>query len=100
DAVKDAASLAKVVAHHHAIGVPSIFWFDSETDQRDASRVIGGLRQAGLTLPDREYYVKDDAKSKEKRANLLLHVETMLGLAGETRAHAKAHAAVVVRIET
>lgn len=98
--VKDAASLAKAVAHLHSIGVAPIFWFDSETDQKDASRVIGSVRQAGLTLPDREYYVKDDAKNKDKRAKLVSHVEAMLVLAGEKSADAKTHAATVLRVET
>ncbi len=100
DRLKDATSIAKAIAHLHSIGVAPIFWLDSETDQKDATRVVGSLRQAGLSLPDRDYYLSEAPKMKEARAKLLAHVEAMLVLAGESARDAKAHAAIVVRVET
>ena len=38
--------------------------------------------QGGLGMPDRDYYLKDDAKSVETRAQYLTHVAAMLKLAG------------------
>ena len=38
--------------------------------------------QAGLGLPDREYYFTDDEKSEDIRAKYVAHIETMFGLAG------------------
>ena len=99
-AVTDATSMAKAMAHQHLLGIAPVFVLDSETDQRDPKTVVGSLRQAGLTLPDRDYYVHDDAKSKAMRAKLLAHVEAMFALAGETASEARAHAEVVVRVET
>jgi putative endopeptidase len=98
--VKDAASLAKELAHQHVLGVNPAFVLDSETDQKDPRLVVGSLRQAGLSLPDREYYVDDGAKMKDLRAKLEAHVEAMLVLVGEAPREAKAHAATVLRVET
>ena len=38
--------------------------------------------QAGLGLPDREYYFTDDEKSEDIRAKYVAHIETMFDLAG------------------
>ena len=97
--VKDGASLAREIGHQHALGIAPVFVLDSETDQKDSRRAVGSLRQAGLTLPDWDYYVDDNPKMKEMRARLQAHVEAMLLLAGETARDAKSHAAAVVRVE-
>jgi endothelin-converting enzyme/putative endopeptidase len=100
DDVKDVASLAHVTAELHGEGIQTLFAFSSEQDFKDASQVIGRLDQGGLGLPDRDYYLKDDDKSKEIRALYLKHVATMLTLAGETVERAAAGAQTVMRLET
>jgi endothelin-converting enzyme/putative endopeptidase len=72
----------------------------AEQDAKDASKVIGAIHAGGLGLPDRDYYVKDDAKSEETRANYVAHVAKMLTLLGEPPDTAEADAATVMRIET
>jgi len=62
--------------------------------------VIAGTDQGGLGLPDRDYYLKDDAKSVELRAKYLAHVQKMLELSGETATAAAADARAVVDLET
>jgi putative endopeptidase len=54
--------------------------------------------QAGLGLPDREYYLKEDDRSKEIRAKYAEHVAKMFDLAG--LANAEASASAVIRLET
>ena len=54
--------------------------------------------QAGLGLPDREYYFLDDDASKEIRVNYLIHIEKMLTLAGLT--NPKAAAKDIFALET
>ena len=53
-----------------------------------------------MGLPDRDYYTKDDAKSKEIRARYLQHVQKMFELLGDPPATAKKEADTVMRIET
>ena len=64
-------------------GGDMLFGFDSGQDYADASRVIAFAEAGGLGLPDRDYYVKTDAKSVETRQKYLEHVQKMLELLGE-----------------
>ena len=77
-----------------------LFGFGSEQDFKDSSQVIGFATAGGLGLPDRDYYIKDDAKSQETRQRYLEHVQKIFRLLGEPEAKAKAGAAAVLRIET
>ena len=52
-----------------------------EPDLRNASRVIAGVDQGGLGLPDRDYYLKTDPKNVERRARYVEHVQRMFELA-------------------
>ena len=82
DALTNPDDLPVLVAHLHAYGVPVFFRFSSQTDLRDATQEMAGVDQAGLGLPDRDYYLKTDARSVELRGKYLAHVERLFGLAG------------------
>ncbi|MGA7216883.1 MAG: M13 family metallopeptidase, partial [Candidatus Sulfotelmatobacter sp.] len=77
-----------------------LFRFDSTQDFRDATQVIAEADQGGLGLPDRDYYVKDDAKSVELRKKYVEHVQKMFELLGDKPDAAAAEAQTVMRIET
>jgi putative endopeptidase len=82
DGVKDAATLAAVFADLHQQGAFAGFSFSIEQDDKESSRYSMALAQGGLGLPDRDYYVKDDAKSKEILAAYRAHLAKVLTLAG------------------
>src|SRR5438445_12889013 len=63
-------------------------------------KVIEGADEGGLGLPDRDYYLKDDAKMKELRALYQSHVVEMLKLAGTGEGDAQKQAKTVMAIET
>jgi predicted metalloendopeptidase len=68
-------------------------------DNRDATKYVADLRQGGLGLPDRDYYLKDDdAKLKGMRAEYLKHIEKMLTMAGDK--DAAKNAAQILKLET
>jgi len=77
-----------------------LFDFGSIQDFRDASQVIAATDQGGLGLPDRDYYLKDDAKSQELRKQYVAHVQKMFELLGDKPEAAAAEAQTVMRIET
>ena len=56
-----------LVAELHTIGVNPFFGFGAEPDFKDATEEMAIADQGGLGLPDRDYYLKDDAKSVELR---------------------------------
>jgi len=76
------------------------FNFGSAQDYADSTRVIAFATQGGLGLPERDYYFKTDARSKELRDKYVAHVENMFRLMGDSAADAKANAATVMSIET
>ena len=77
-----------------------LFRFNSNQDFRDATQVIADADQGGLGLPDRDYYVKEDAKSVELRKAYVAHVQKMFELLGDHPEAAAAEAQTVMRIET
>ena len=98
--VKDARSLTGAIAQLRAAGFPMLFSLSPAQDAADARNVIADLEQGGLGLPDRDYYVKDDAQSKELRVKYETHVAEMLVEMGRKPAAAKTEAASVVALET
>jgi endothelin-converting enzyme/putative endopeptidase len=77
-----------------------LFGFGSAQDYRDASQVIAEADQGGLGLPDRDYYLKEDAKSVELRKKYVAHVQKMFELLGDKPEAAASEAQTVMRIET
>jgi endothelin-converting enzyme/putative endopeptidase len=100
DALKDKAELAQLFAHLHSQGIPGFFSFYSGSDFKNASQVIAQADQGGLSLPDRDYYLKDDPKSVELRKAYQQHVTNMFKLLGDAPEKAAAEANVVMQIET
>jgi endothelin-converting enzyme/putative endopeptidase len=92
--------LPDLVAELHKIGVNAFFNFSSEPDMKNASMVIAGVDQGGMGLPDRDYYLRDDARSVEIRKQYTAHVTKLLTLGGTAAARAAAEADAVVRVET
>ena len=60
------------------------FGIGVEQDAKDSTQQIVAIYAGGLGLPDRDYYLKDDDKSKETRAKYVEHVAKMLELLGDT----------------
>jgi putative endopeptidase len=102
DALKSTAELALLLTRLHlsSSGSGLVFGFGSNQDFKDSNQVIGFADQGGLGLPDRDYYTKDDAKSKETRAKYVEHVQKMFELLGDKPEVAKANSETVMRIET
>jgi len=98
DKLDSKAKLADVVAG--AASSWPLFKYRSVQDYRDSTQVIAEVDQGGLGMPDRDYYLKDDAKSVELRKAYVAHVQKMLELLGETPEAAAAAAQNVLRIET
>jgi len=98
--LKDKAELAAVVARLQRSGVDVMFAFGSGQDFKDSNQVIAQADQGGLGLPERDYYLKQDARSEELRRKYMEHVARLFGLAGETPAAARAGAETVMKIET
>ena len=98
--LKNTDDLQREVARLQRVGIRALFRFDSAQDYKDSTQVIAVARQGGLGLPDRDYYMRDDDKSKQLRADYLQHVTNMFKLLGDSDATAAAEAKTVMDIET
>jgi putative endopeptidase len=98
--VKDQRGLQDEIAHLQTYGVDVLFSSGSTQDAKNSAEVIVGIQQGGLGLPDRDYYLKDDEKSKTLRIQYVKHVAKMFELLGDDAARAAAEAQTVMGIET
>jgi putative endopeptidase len=77
-----------------------LFGGGSDQDPDNSEQIIATLGQGGLGLPDRDYYTKEDAKSKETRERYVQHVQKVFELLGDSPEIAKNNAQTLMRIET
>jgi len=100
-ALKSVHDLAPLVAklQLEAAGT-TMFGSSSIQDPDNSEEQIAGINQGGLGLPDRDYYTKDDPKSKETRDRYLQHVQKVFELLGDSPDKAKTEAQDVMRMET
>jgi putative endopeptidase len=77
-----------------------LFRSGSDQDPDDSENVIASLDQGGLGLPDRDYYTKEDAKSKETRERYVQHAQKIFELLGDSAETAKKNAETLMRLET
>jgi predicted metalloendopeptidase len=99
-ALKDKSALPALMAHLHSQGINGLFGFYSGADFKNAKEVIAQADQGGLSLPDRDYYLKDDAKSVELRKQFSEHVANVFKLLGDAPGKATVEAGAVLAIET
>ncbi len=85
-----------------AVEVDGSFFFQagSTQDATDASTVIAEEGAGGLGLPDRDYYLKTDAKSVEIRAKYVDYIAGLFTMSGEPAAQARTNADAVLQLET
>ncbi|MES2572323.1 MAG: M13 family metallopeptidase N-terminal domain-containing protein, partial [Verrucomicrobiota bacterium] len=92
--------LPSAIARLHRLGLGGLFQFYVDQDEKNSSVQIVQISQGGLGLPDRDYYFKDDARSKDLRAKYEAHLEKMFVILGEPAEKAAASAASVMKFET
>jgi len=100
-ALKSAHDMAPLVARLPLpFGRTILFVAGSTQDPDNSEQEIADLDQGGLGLPDRDYYTKDDAKSKETRERYVQHVQKVFELLGDSPQAAKQNAVIILRMET
>ena len=99
DAVKDVASLQKLMIEMESIGGIGFFGVGVGTDSKNSNRNIVNIGLGSLGLPDRDYYVSEDADSKEKRAKYVAHVARMFSFLKIKPEQAKKEAEKILALE-
>jgi endothelin-converting enzyme/putative endopeptidase len=101
-AMKSKKDLPALLARLHASLQTSglFFFFGSNQDFENSQSVIAFAETGGLSLPDRDYYTKDDEKSADIRKQYVAHVEKTFAMLGDQPEVAKSESAKVMQIET
>jgi putative endopeptidase len=100
EALKTASGLPELLGQLHGIGAGVLFLFGSQPDIKNSTQTIAAITQGGLGLPDRDYYLNQDARSVELRAKYLAHVRKMFEIAGTPAPASEAKAKAVLAMET
>ena len=100
DAAKDTAALQQIIADMHDILVGDPFAFGSQQDPHKPEWVLADIGASGLALPDRDYYLKPEARFKEAREKYVVHIAAMFKLAGWDQKASDAAAQTIMGMET
>jgi putative endopeptidase len=100
DAVKDNGGLQPMMAEMHDVLVAVPFNLSSSTDPHKPTWVLADVGASGYSLPDRDYYLKPDARFKEAREKYVEHITRMFTLVGWDQKSAAAGAQTVMSMET
>ena len=98
DQIKTTQGLLALLADFHQRGISGIFDVGFGPDEKNSSIYAVELGQSGLSLPDRDYYLKENFADKLKKYHD--HITTMFTLAGDPAAVAGSNADTVIALET
>lgn len=96
--IQNKNDLFKLIANFHKDGISVLFDSDVQPDDKESSIYAFQLMQGGLSLPDRDYYLKDNFQ--KQREAYLSHIKKMFMLFGESAKQAENDAKTVMNIET
>lgn len=99
-AISSYDDLLKTLAYLHKEGASGVWAFFVDQDSKQSTKYILHLWQGGLGLPERDYYLKEDAEQKRVRDGYIVHIEKLLRLAGFAKKDIERSKEVVMRIET
>ncbi len=100
DGLQSIEDVQKLAATFQTKGMAPFFFIYAAADEKNSKMMIANMWQAGLGMPDRDYYTSDDERSKDLRVAYVDHLTKMFRLLGDEEAVAKANADKVMEIET
>ncbi|MFD3002541.1 M13 family metallopeptidase [Pontibacter toksunensis] len=98
--VKDTKAILNEVAYLRTSGAGSpMFGFYVGQDRKDVNNMVPQLSQGGTTLPDRDYYLKDDARSQKIQEAYKKYITSLFTLTGVPQAKAQQNAETIFNLE-
>lgn len=98
--VQDLAGLHRIIVSLHDLAIPVPFGLTGSSDNHNPSQVIADIYASGLSLPERDYYLRPEPRFKEAREKYREHIVKMFKLAGHPPDIAGSSAETVFRMET
>jgi putative endopeptidase len=100
DKITNINDLQKLMIEMEPVGGIGFFNIGVRPDAKDSNKNRIQVSPGSVGLPDRDYYVSDDADSKEKREKYVAHVSRMLQYLGDSPQVAMANAEKILAFET
>ncbi len=104
DAITALSSKVQVLKYANTLRAQSVsspfYRIGVGQDAKDVTKYIISIGQGGTTLPDRDYYLKNDARSQKIREDYTAYITKLFSLTGETSVNAMAKAVTIMQIET
>lgn len=99
DALSKIENIAALIGNQKQRGFGNLFSFYVSIDAKNSQRNIVYMGQGGLSLPDVDYYTKEDEKSKNIRKEYVNHIQNMFALTKETKS-IEGYGNLILNIET
>lgn len=100
ETIKNKEDLQKFLTEMQQYGGAGFFGFTVQSDAKDSNANAAYLYPSGLGLPDRDYYVGEDADSKDIREKYKSHITRMLQYLGDSKEVAAKNAETILAFET
>ncbi len=100
DKLSNKTELLNEMAHQRTQGNGMLFGFFVAQDRKNVSKYLPQFSQGGISLPDRDYYLKNDKRSLTIRDAYRDNVTKMFGLIGEEPTRSSQNADLIIRLET
>ncbi len=104
DAITALSSKAQVLKYANTLRAQSVsaplYRIGVGQDAKDVTKYIINIGQGGTTLPDRDFYIKTDARSQKIRTDYTTYIIKLFTLTGENNVKAMANAVTVMALET
>lgn len=100
DNASNKAEMAGLIAWLHQNGFGSVFSLRGAQDRKNTEMIIANIFQSGLGMSDRDYYLKDDTRSKEIREGYKVFIEEIFQLSGKSEQEAAEARKKIMEIET
>ena len=99
-AVQNSQQVLDEIIFERTNGVANpLFGFFVAQDRKHPQVMAVQIAQGGTSMPDRDYYLKSDARTQKIQASFNNYITTLFVLAGETEATAKERAETIFRFE-
>ncbi|MFP3859548.1 MAG: M13 family metallopeptidase [Bacteroidales bacterium] len=98
--LKNIEDVQKQITHFHKYSIGSTFSFYASADAKDSEMMIAQLSQGGLGMSDRDYYTKDDERTKEIRSNYREYIAKIFELADYNKEEAQNASDKIMELET
>jgi len=98
--IQTTEELLSVVAQLHHIGVSVPWGAGVDQDSKNSEKYVLHLYQSGLSLPDRDYYLKDAPEFVRVRSAYIKHLHTIFTLLGYSKSEVTAKTKIVLKVET